>query len=84
MAASGYIGVSGYSGMPDGWQVRVRYAGRLYSFGVYRDPEYAAKIYDAVVLQLRGGANELNFGGEWPEGILKSQITKMLKDRGLS
>lgn len=65
------------------WRVRLCHKERKYSFGYYHDQEYAARIYDALALELRGPSATINFNGILPAGVTREHIRVMLANRGL-
>lgn len=63
MAPRGASGIKGvtWNKRSKRWQVALRHEGRNLFFGVYKDAEEAALVYDSAVLHYRGGAGYLNF-----------------------
>ncbi|NQU25119.1 MAG: hypothetical protein HQ567_27855 [Candidatus Nealsonbacteria bacterium] len=78
-----FRGVVRHTTRPGWWRVKIKHAGKFYSFGVYRDPERAAKMYDALAKQIFGDKAVFNFDGSSPPDVLLVDIWTMLRKKGL-
>lgn len=67
------------------WYVKIRTGDRKQKvIGYYADPEYAARVYDAIEVELRGIHNAvLNFDGFPPADMCRLDIIRLLQAKGL-
>lgn len=78
-----YRGVTKHGQRFGWWNVRLKKHGKVYRLGSYRDPEYAARVYDAAAKHVHGTEAVLNFDGELPTGMLLADFKLLLKRKGL-
>ena len=65
------------------WRCKVKKHGREF-YKAYKSQETAARVRDVAAIMVHGRGNvELNFDGEPPEGITKSEIYVWLLNAGV-
>ena len=77
-----YLGVNWHEARKT-YKLRIHTDGHTHSFGYYKNPVFAAKLYDALVKELRGTDAVLNFDGVLPTGVTRNDIWEMLREKGL-
>ena len=81
---SQYRGVT-WSKHKDCWQIKLKRSGHKIEqvhFGYYQDPERAARIRDALVVEIWGNDAILNFDGQPPPDMCRVDIVAMLNKKG--
>ena len=78
-----YRGVTRHTTRPGWWRVKLKRAGKFYSFGVYRNPVRAAQMYDGLAKEIWGSDAVFNFDGTLPTGVTRIDIWDMLREKGL-
>ncbi len=65
------------------YRLRIHANDKTHNFGYFHNPVYAARIYDALVAEIRGTDAVLNFDGVLPTGVTRNDIWEMLREKGL-
>ena len=86
MPSSQYRGVHFYK-RTGRWEVKIKCAerdpDRRFNLGMFADEEEAARVYDAVALELRGNDAVLNFDGKPPVNWCLADVHNLMRKVGL-